>query len=76
MLAWRLQAEALGGLDRDLKRQLARRGRLEAEGLELGLGARLRRVWQGRTEEVVVTPEGLFHGSPAGVKARLTELMQ
>lgn len=57
-LAWRMQAEALGGLDRDLKRQLARRGRLEAEGLDLEMGARLTRVWQGRTEEVVVTPQG------------------
>ena len=52
MLAWRLQAEALGGLDRETRRQLKRRGALEAEGLALGVGARLRREWQGRTVEV------------------------
>ena len=48
MLAWRLQAEALGGLDRESRRQLKRRGTLQAEGLALGVGTRLRREWQGR----------------------------
>ncbi len=57
-IAWRLQAEALGGLDRAAKRQIARTGRLQPEGQELGLGARLHREWQGRMVEVVVTPEG------------------
>jgi Protein of unknown function (DUF2924) len=57
-IAWRLQAEDLGGLDRAAKRQIARTGRLQPEGQELGLGARLRREWQGRMVEVVVTPEG------------------
>ena len=37
-LAWRLQAEALGGLDRDTWRKLKRRQRVQAEGLELGIG--------------------------------------
>ena len=58
MLAWRLQAGALGGFDRTARRQIARSGRLQPEGQELGLGARLRREWQGRMVEVVVTPEG------------------
>lgn len=57
-IAWRLQAEVLGGLDRAARRQIARKGRLQPEGQELGLGARLRREWQGRMVEVVVTPEG------------------
>lgn len=57
-IAWRLQAEVLGGLDRAARRQIARTGRLQPEGQELGLGARLRREWQGRMVEVVVTPEG------------------
>lgn len=57
-LAWRIQAIALGGLDRDTLRQLQRRGPVKAEGLELGVGTRLRRVWQGRTVEVVVEPDG------------------
>ena len=54
LLAWRMQAEALGGLDRETRRQLQRRGPVEAEGLDLGVGARLRRDWQGRDVEVVV----------------------
>lgn len=53
-----MQAEALGGLDRAARRQIARIGRMQPEGQELGLGARLRREWQGRMVEVVVTPEG------------------
>ena len=58
MLAWRLQAEALGGLDRETRRKLKRRGALETEGLDLGVGARLRREWQGRTVEVEVEATG------------------
>ena len=58
LLAWRLQAEVLGGLDRDSRRKLARRGRVKAEGLELGIGARLRREWQGKLVEVVVEEDG------------------
>jgi hypothetical protein len=59
-LAWRLQAEVHGGLDADLRRQLRNRGRIQADGLNLGVGARLRREWQGRTVEVVVGEDG-FH---------------
>ena len=58
MLAWRLQAEAYGGLDRETRRRLKRRGAIEAEGLALGVGARLRREWQGRIIEVEVEPSG------------------
>ena len=53
MLAWRIQATALGGLDPDTRRVLARKGVVEAEGRQLGVGATLRREWQG--SEVVVT---------------------
>ena len=35
-----------------------RKGLGEAEGLALGTGARLTRVWQGRTHEVIVEAEG------------------
>ena len=58
MLAWRLQAEVLGTIDRATRRHLRRRGAVEAEGLQLGVGARLRREWQGRTVEVEVEAEG------------------
>lgn len=57
-LAWRLQAEALGGLDHQTRRQLQRRGPVKAEGLGLGIGAMLRREWRGRVVEVVVETDG------------------
>lgn len=58
MLGWRLQAEVLGGLTPDTRRKLARRGPVEVEGRAHGLGAILRRSWQGRQIEVVVEPDG------------------
>ena len=58
LLAWRVQAEAYGGFDQETARALARKGRLRAEGLDLGIGACLTREWQGRTHEVVVEAAG------------------
>ena len=58
LLAWRIQAEAFGDLDRPTRRALERKGLGEAEGLALGIGARLTRVWQGRTHEVIVEADG------------------
>jgi hypothetical protein len=58
LLAWRVQADALGGLDEATRRILARKGAVRAEGLELGIGARLTRTWQGREVEVVVEANG------------------
>lgn len=57
LLAWRLQAQALGGLDQDTRRQLKRTGS-KAESLSLGVGTRLRREWQGRIVEVEVEAAG------------------
>ena len=54
LLAWRLQAEVHGGLDRESRRSLARRGTVAPEGQHLGLGAVLHRDWQGRRIEAVV----------------------
>lgn len=58
MLAWRVQAEGLGGLDEATRRMLARSGAPEPEGRHLGIGARLSRQWQGRKIEVVVEELG------------------
>jgi hypothetical protein len=58
MLAWRLQARAHGGLDAASRRQLERRGAVRREGRSLGLGAMLRRRWQGRVIEVIVEADG------------------
>src|SRR5687768_10306685 len=57
-LAWRIQGQALGGLDQGTRRQLRRRGPLQAEGLGLGAGAKLRREWKGRIVEVIVEEAG------------------
>lgn len=58
LLAWRVQADAFGGLDADTRRLLARSGPVEAEGKHLGVGARLTRQWQGREVTVVVEEKG------------------
>jgi len=58
LLAWRVQAEADGGLDPETRRALTRKGRLQAEGLNLGIGARLTRQWRGRRVEVIVEVGG------------------
>ncbi len=58
MLGWRLQTEAFGGLTSDTKQKLTRRGQVELEGRAFGLGAILRRTWNGRQIEAVVEAEG------------------
>ena len=60
MLAWRLQAEALGGLTPETRRHLSRRGAIAPEGRALGDGAILRRDWQGRQIEVLVRGDGFL----------------
>jgi hypothetical protein len=57
-LAWRIQAQAAGGLDPEARRQLRRTGPVAAEGLTLGEGARLRREWKGAIVEVEVERQG------------------
>ncbi len=57
-LAWRVQAEAYGGLDQETRRALARTGAVQAEGRHLGIGATLTRNWKGRKVEVVVEEQG------------------
>ena len=58
LLAWRVQSEVLGGLDGESRRTLGRKGKVRAEGLDLGIGARLTRQWQGKTHEVLVAVGG------------------
>ena len=57
-LAWRIQADLQGGLDGETRKALARRGPVEPEGKELGIGARLTRNWNGKQVEVVVEEDG------------------
>ncbi|GGD96835.1 hypothetical protein GCM10011515_15780 [Tsuneonella deserti] len=58
LLAWRMQAEAHGGLDADTRKALARTGAAAPEGQHLGIGARLTRKWKGRSVEVIVEEQG------------------
>lgn len=58
MLAWRIQADAYGGLDADTLNALSRSGSVEPEGRHLGIGARLSRNWNGRKVEVIVEESG------------------
>lgn len=62
LLAWRVQAQALGGLDEATRRTLDRSGPVQAEGRHLGVGARLTRHWKGREVTVVVEEQGFRWG--------------
>lgn len=59
VLAWRVQADAYGGLDATTKKLLAR------EDLPLRIapppGMRLAREWAGRTHEVIVIESGVVY---------------
>jgi hypothetical protein len=58
LLAWRIQAIALGGLDAETRKALARTGRVVAEGRELGVGTIFRRTWNGEDHVVTVVEDG------------------
>lgn len=58
LLAWRAQADAFGGIDRETRRALSRTGTVAPEGHHLGGGARLTRSWKGREVTVVVEEAG------------------
>jgi len=61
MLAWRMQASIQGGLEPTTRKQLARADVAQAEGLSLGIGTKLGRVWKGQKVEVEVTENGFCH---------------
>lgn len=64
MLAWRLQAQVHGGLDPAIRKALRSTGPLVAEGQELGVGAVIRRQWQGDDVIVTVAQDGfVWNGS-------------
>lgn len=58
LLAWRVQAQAFGGLDADTRKALSRSGPVQPEGRQLGIGVRLTRIWKGREVTVVVEEKG------------------
>ncbi|RDC59079.1 hypothetical protein HME9302_00257 [Alteripontixanthobacter maritimus] len=58
LLGWRIQSEAFGGLNTEIRKTLARSGSVQPEGKHLGIGARLTRHWKGREVTVVVEETG------------------
>lgn len=58
MLAWRIQSEALGGLDADLSRRLRRGSGLGRNRTDVPAGSKLAREWQGILHEVEACGEG------------------
>ena len=58
MLAWRMQATVHGGLDPEIRKALRRSGPVVPEGQDLGVGATIRRQWQGEDVVVHVTDDG------------------
>lgn len=57
-LAWRIQSEALGGLDAETRRRLRRGGAGATAADRLQPGVRLTREWKGVPHEVVVEEGG------------------
>ena len=58
-LAWRIQAEAYGGLDHQTRRKLRSSGSNRERGLAPGI--RVVREWQGVRHEVTATPTGFSY---------------
>ena len=71
VLAWRLQAEAYGGLDADTRKQLAR-GAVRPVGPQAQPGVRLVREWKGERHEAEVTDDGVRYRD--GLYASLSEV--
>ena len=62
LLAWRVQADALGGLDAAVVRQIRQAGKARTSPrLQLAAGSTLAREWQGRLHEVEVLDGGFAH---------------
>lgn len=57
-LAWKIQADAFGGLTPEVKAKLRAPGKIKA-GPQLMVGTRLMREWKGEPQVVLVTEAGL-----------------
>ena len=60
VLAWRLQAEAYGGLDAETRMQLAK-GAARPKGPSAAAGVRLVREWKGERHEAQVLEDGVLY---------------
>ena len=76
MIAWKIQCEAFGGLDADLRRDLRRAG-VGLRRTQLTPGTRLAREWRGVRCEVEVVDggfryDGQLHASLSAVASVIT----
>lgn len=63
ILAWKIQADRLGGMDAALKRALKANGSTKSKTERLGEGAVISREWQGRRYDVRASADGyLYNG--------------
>jgi hypothetical protein len=81
IIGWRLQAHVHGGLDDEIRRKVRRKATIEAEGLALGAGATITRLWQGRTFEIEIEDkgfrwEGTLYPSLSAVATAITGVRQ
>lgn len=65
LLAWRLQAERLGGLDPQVRRQLRQKSARADASPKLAEGAIIAREWQGRRYEVRAVDGGYLYDGAA-----------
>jgi hypothetical protein len=87
VLAYRLQSDAFGGLDKSIRRILGsgkengvapfdRRMPQTREGLGLKAGALLMREWRGRLERVMILEEGFaWNGQTFGSLSQIAKAM-
>ena len=58
-LSWRLQARVHGGLDASMRRRLRRPTKADPQSaIDLPVGTKLKREWQGRSYVIEVTAQG------------------
>ena len=60
-LSWRLQARVEGGLDAGMRRRLRRPTKADPQSaIDLPVGIKLKREWQGRSYVIEVTAQGFY----------------
>ena len=87
VLAYRLQADALGGLDKSIEQKLSskkegaavpfdRRAPQTRDGVGLKAGAMLAREWKGKLERVMILEEGFaWNGQTFGSLSQIAKAM-
>ena len=77
-LSWRLQARVQGGLDAGMRRRLRRPTKADPQSaIDLPVGTKLKREWQGRSYVIEVTAQGFCwngatHASLSAVAKAIT----